>query len=658
MNKIFKYSMVLLMTVVGFVACSDDDDNYQPGTVSGSQVFFSNKLPAQYEISTTATSFNVPISRGNALGAITVPLTVTQSEGSIFTVPTSVSFNDGQETANLTITYDPADIVYGKYDKITIAIADAAMATNYGLNTYEFTAGVTEWVKMSGTATYRDDAIGSLWSSVGNQAWAVNIYESALTPGRYMIEAPYSPKTDFRKSPLWDDEEEILKYWEDTGNCNMVIDATDPNYVYFEAFDMGMKDLADDGMMGFTSYVWYWLQNGNTLEEIKANRPSYFGKLEDGVISFPEPQTLVITLDGALSWYGNANGMTAIALPGYTFADYSAAVEYAGIFTDVANQTYVVANITLGEDATAAKAVVIEANADDDAVADAVAAGDLEATDVVAGTNQIAIPDGMSGNLKVVVVVLKGDEPKTTASAEFEYYGGGANPWESIGTGYLTDDFVWSYFLDENKQPKTIEVEIQVNNEQPGIYRMKQPYAIYADAWNEVYGKGDGKKDVDINAVDPEGVYILNQPLGFEFASYGMISIETRAGYWVSQNGFEAVKAERPELFGKLVNGEITFPAFEATDQESGNTYNYQGYINLPDGNGWNVGRNSAMKLVLPTASAAVKAQAKRSAKATSFERRMNAYNIKPAKQNKKAGVRGIKNKRSIKAKKAAYMQL
>lgn len=660
MNKIFKYSLALLTMVVGFTACSDSDDNYQPASVSGYQVFFSNTLQSQYEISTSATSFTVPISRGIAAGAITVPLTVTQSEGSIFTVPTSVSFNDGESTAYLTITYDPANIVYGKYDEITISIADANLATAYGLSSYTFKAGITEWVKMKGNGTFRDDLLAGIFS-VDNYTWDVTIYESVVAPGRYKVEAPYGINNGFRNLPFWDDAEEILNYYKPAAEdlVDMIIDATDPQHVWFQDFETGLDGLGGIGKLGLASRVYYWMQSAS-FADVVAKYPAFFGQLVDGVITFEntDSQGLIWTQNGEWWNYFNTNGKFAIALPGYTFADYSAAVEFGGIFTNTANEAFAVVNATLGPDATDVKGVVIEADADDDAVADAVAAGELEAVDIVAGSNQVPIPADLSGNLKVVIVVLKGTEAKNVASVNFEYYGGGANPWHSIGTGYLTDDFVWSYFLDEEEQPKTIEVEILTNDENPGIYRLKEPYAGIAADWNETFGDGDGKKDIEINAVDPEGVYILNQLLGLEFSTYGEISLETRAGYWVSVNGFDAVKAEHPDWFGKLADGVITFPSFETTGKDGeGNTYNYifQGYINLPNGNGWNVGRNGAMKLELPTASAAVKTQAKKRAQATNFARRMNAYNFKPVKLNKKVS---IINKKNIKAKVATLQKL
>lgn len=629
MKKSFIYTMLLTVGVMlGITACSSDN-NWQPGSVSGQQVFFSNNLGSSYEISPTENSFSVQVSRYDKSGALNVPLTVTMNEGSIFNVPTSVSFADGQDVANLVISYNPADIVYGKYDTITVVLNDAAVTTPYGISTYKFTAGVTEWVKLKGSGLYRDDFIGSLWSSVGNQVWDVDIYESAITPGRYKVATPYSPDYGFRKSKLWSNEEEILEYWKNTGNCDMIIDATDPDFVYFQYFDSGLLDLPDEGMLGMTSYVWYWLRNGNDLETIKAARPSYFGKLKDNVITFETPKTLLMTMNGEneLKWYGNANGMLAIALPGGVFSDYSASVTYEGIFTNPAGEVFAMGSLTLGPDATNVKGIVMPANVDANAVADAIAAGELEAADVAAGSFQLPISEEMSGKLQIIIAVIDGEDVKTVATAEFEYYGGGANPWKSLGQGYFVDDMILPLF---SYDPEPYPVDIEESTSTPGLYRLVKMYsAVAAD-----FGVASGTGDVLVHAENPNGVYIPLQPLELTLGSNGSFSLSTDAGELVEEYGFDAVYAQLPNIFGKLADGIITFPVLEG-ENSAGNPVNYQTWVYLGE-KAYFGGRNGAFQIVLP----GVQAQSMK--RAADFSRRLNGAKLKNAvKPSKKV----LKNK-------------
>ena len=108
LNKLF---LGLLGVAAFTLASCSEDDSYEKATVSGPQVFFSDTTPTEYEISPDATSFNVPISRADASGALTVNLTST-TENPMYSIPSSVTFNDGSTTANITVSYDPANIEY------------------------------------------------------------------------------------------------------------------------------------------------------------------------------------------------------------------------------------------------------------------------------------------------------------------------------------------------------------------------------------------------------------------------------------------------------------------------------------------------------------------------------------------------------------------
>ena len=629
MNKIFQYAYVALLGMMSIIISSCTDSySYDAASVSGEQVFFSNVLPSQYEISTTGNSFTVPVSRYSKGGALNVPLTVTMSDGSIFSVPASVNFADGQETADLVVSYDASKIVYGKYDTITVAINDPAITTPYGISVYKFTAGITEWIKMNSKGKLRDDMIGSLYS-VGNEIWDVDIYRSAITPGRYLVHTPYGPESGFVKSSLWENDEEILKYWVNTGNCDMVIDATDPDFVYFEYFDSGLNNLADEGMLGMTSYVWYWLRNGNDLETIKAARPSYFGKLKDNVITFETPKTLLMTMNGEneLKWYGNSHGMMAIALPGGVFSDYSASVTYEGIFTNPAGEVFAMGSLTLGPDATNVKGIVMPANVDANAVADAIAAGELEATDVAAGSFQLPISEEMSGKLQIIIAVIDGEDVKTVATAEFEYYGGGANPWKSLGQGYFVDDMILPLF---GYDPDMYPVDIEESTSTPGLYRLVKMYSAVAADFGVVSGTGD----VLVHAENPNGVYIPLQPLELTLGSNGPFSLSTDAGELVEKYGFDAVYAQLPNIFGKLADGVITFPVLEG-ENSAGNPVNYQTWVYLGE-KAYFGGRNGAFQIVLP----GVQAQSMK--RAADFSRRLNGAKLKNAvKPSKKV----LKNK-------------
>jgi hypothetical protein len=632
MKKYIESIMMLFIGMVVVTACSNkDDDNYSWATVSGEQVFFSTDLKSSVETPTDVNSFTVTLNRIKTDGELTVPLKITSSDGCIYTpAANQVTFADGAKTADLTFNYDPTAVVFGTYYDITISIDNPELTTPYGSSQYTFKAGMSEWEKMTGKAVYQEDFICSLYDAP--QQWTVEIEKSVVTPGRYKLIAPYGPNTDFPKYAVklgfYGDVSEAKGAYKDGGNTSMIINAQDPDYVYFEAFETGYTDLNGDleGAVGLISYVWYWLNGGTPMETIKSARPTYFGKLKDGVITFTEPKTCITTLDGELAYYGNLNGKLAIALPGYALKDYDAEITFKGVFTDPSQAVTAMCDLQLGADVTTVKAIVVEDAADDGAVADAILAGDIEGTDVEAGTIYVPIAEDLSGKLKVVAVVIAENEVKTVVSAGFEYYGGGASPWKSLGKGYFVDDMIcplFGYSVADygNEYP----VEIDESTSTPGLYRLKAMFsAVAAD-----FGATSGSGDVLVHAENPNAVYIPLQPLELTIGSNGPFSMSTDAGELVEKYGFDAVYAQLPNIFGKLENGVITFPLLQETGSDE-STVDYQCWVILNDKYYFG-GMSGSFKIVLPSASAEVKAKAKRAAKARKFANSLKGTFGKPS---------------------------
>ncbi len=127
--------------------------------------------------------------------------------------------------------------------------------------------------------------------------------------------------------------------------------------------------------------------------------------------------------------------------------------------------------------------------------------------------------------------------------------------WVSLGMGTMTDDVVASIFSAEKL---TYSIEIQENKSTPGLYRLKNAYTS-AYPYNNS-GEYDSSKDyyIEINAENPNQVYITYQPMGMDWG-YGMFSIWSYADYYLQQ-GETPENIEAKGYFGKLENGVITFP--------------------------------------------------------------------------------------------------
>ncbi|MBR6945583.1 MAG: hypothetical protein IKH64_06520 [Prevotella sp.] len=429
MKNLFKYTFVALAGLMGMVfsACTNDY-TYDPATVSGSQVYFSDQLPAIHEISTKASSFEVEVLRVDTKDAISVPLTVTKPDNSIFTIPSSVSFAAGQASAKISIGYDPANVEYGNYEDITLSIADANLATIYGLSSYSFKAGATAWVDY-GTALYREDLITTFFG-VDNIVYEVPIQKNVVEEGYYRLVNPYGKYYKYNDPGDFDE----------TTDSYLTINATDPDWVYVE--ESPTTTNWSYGVFSMTSYVQYYLNNGYTLDFIKSNAPQLFGKLKDGVITMPATSMLLsMAAYNNGTWYdANGSGLFAVALPGHVIADYSLECEYAGRFTDIADNDYVRNTFTFGEDVESVKYVIVPAGTDVDEIIAGIKDGSIEATEVTAsGDSEIPFNEE-TGNYMVVAVIYAGGEPVGEEVFEFKFKSSKDNTevFEDVAAGILS----------------------------------------------------------------------------------------------------------------------------------------------------------------------------------------------------------------------------
>jgi len=163
-------------------------------------------------------------------------------------------------------------------------------------------------------------------------------------------------------------------------------------------------------------------------------------------------------------------------------------------------------------------------------------------------------------------------------------------PWTSLGMATFTDNIVSSlYKVDQY----TYEVEIQENDNQPGYYRLINPYKNYP-----VEGVSyDDSQDhhMYIYATNPNQVYFPEFNTGLTVdPSYGAI-IAVSQGARYLEAGNPADKIEQAGLFGTLKDGVITFPVEGIVEVEEAEY-----------GQGWYKGNTSgATRIVMPGVSIA-----------------------------------------------------
>ena len=596
--KINKYFLGLAVAIIGgLTSCNTDveGDRYSTGRDNVSFEAASKSLSVPVEESTATIA--VKLTRGNVASAYTAKYVATASADGIFTDDCNgvVNFEAGQGTA--TINVKAANLEKEVKYTYTMVLSDADIATadtvtNTQITEYTITiqreGDWTEWKKWNSAGT-ADYTYGGYFFSGDDPDLPFLYRQSVTSPTKYQLKLQH-----------WgSDVELVMDYDSETGI--VYLPETFTGYVH-----------STYGNIYVTDYSNYKPDSG------------IYGKFDTkkGII------TLVVYYFDADGGWGA--GYEYIYIDGYVRADYSiTALTYAGIFTDSQQKVFAVGALELAADASNVKAVVIDASADADAVADAIASGELEAVDVEAGNIYVPIAEGQTGNLQIVAVSLDADGAvASTASAAFEYYGGGKNPWQSLGKGYLTDNLLTPFFGPNEEtayDPQTYEVEILENSDEPGMYRIVNAFQGAAEYMG--YSAYYTPANIDVNAtVASHGVYIAVQQTGL--AGY---AISSRGGYMLQNYDFETLY--QYGYFGTLEDGVMTFPVFSYKDGDGNVQFTYQGMVTTPEAKNYYSGINptteTQLKIVLPTAAANVKAAARRSANATAFANRLNSYVVK-----------------------------
>lgn len=407
MNKIFRYAKIAVaaLVTVAMAACTSDYEYDTPEALKGAQVYFSNTLPSKIEVNKESGNFDVTLSRQNTEGELTVPLMFTADEGNIYTVPSTVTFADGEATANIHITFNPDELVYGNYVGGTISFDADNFSTPFGATSYQFKAGASAYEDVEGgKGKFRDGLISALYG-IEVLEYDVQIQQDAHTPGIYRVVAPYGQKGWSGANPWY------TEFDENESNTDMIIDATDPDFVYIKGtFNTGVTLNSSEGDISAISYVQFLLDNGNSLDLIKSKKPELFGTFKDGVFTFPA-KSILMYLGSDGPYYGNSDGMLRVAMPGVVLKDYSVGVEYLGRMTDTNDKDNAVFNLTFGADVTTVKYALVKEGEDLNKTESGIIDGSVEATEI-SEAGRVEVPFEESGNYYLVTVSYENGEAK------------------------------------------------------------------------------------------------------------------------------------------------------------------------------------------------------------------------------------------------------
>lgn len=580
-----------------FTACNTDVEGEYYNSNFENVSFDAAAQSVSVSADKASTVIPVRLTRSNTASAYTAHYTATASADGIFTDPSNgtVEFAAGQGTAIVNITADNLEKEVKYTYKMVLDESSAATIDTLANNQIK---AMTIQVQREG-----DWTDWKQWNSTGTASYYYVTMMDADDPElpfvyRQNLSAPNNYQ--FKLSHWFYDVDLIINYDKATGH--VTVPSTFTGYTDSRYGDVYAADLA--------TYV--EVVEGDTPDE------SYYGTFDEEQAIFAIP--LVYYVSAGYFGYDPEY----LYIDGVLRADYSSSLEHKGIFTNIAGDFFAVGNLTLGADAKTVKAVVVEADADAGAVADAILAGDLEATDVEAGDIYVPIPADMTGKLQTVVVVIADEQVKSHCSAAFEFYGGGANPWKSLGQGYLLDNMLITMFIKDSStgegwEPQFYEVEIQESTEYPGLYKVVNAF----EGITEYLNVGYKPTPLEVNATDPNRAYVMPQLTGV-YVSDGEFSICTYGGALLENYSMSDLDAD---YFGKLEDGIILFPSFIPRDKD----FTFQGYVDLGNSSyyaGIDATEEEQFAIILPNANSSVKAKAKKKAMATSFANRLNAARI------------------------------
>lgn len=560
--KLYKYSLIAALALSGVLSACDDND-YAPGApVAGDQVYFSLDESDEVSIPEQATSVTINVNRVKTDNALTVDFTYTLTDASgapvtdIFTVPASASFAEGSETAPIEIGVDFSKVVADAEYFLTLELKGNNL-TPYGASKREYVlsyAPWSEWEYVPGeVGTYTFTQLSSI---KGDYDVYVVTRHSLVNPDnvQYATVGPFTNGINFVYSMNLSETIEI-----DGVECPLVTMQS-----YYSPLNVNQ-----------TEYVFWWLDVRYWIAEFWGlgwDNVDRVMELNDLPVSHFNPVTGLFSVDvavvdddpttaGTSGAYGV--GYEYLQLPGYK--NYQVSFDYTGNYVDGKGTEYAIVNAYKSDDVASYIADVFAGDLDETEIEAAIEVikSNEDLPSITASTTNLAYQLQEDGDYTIVAVGRDANGVDVCKAVyNFTYSTVKANdPWETIGWCEYTDGLINSGY---KLGGETWDVEVQANTENPGIYRLVNPYAEWAEAYKAAgvtYGKGNYY--MIVNAQNPDQVYLEQSNLGITLtASRGELGVWSSAGYLL-ENGVSADIIAAQGYFGKLEDGVVTFPTGE-----------------------------------------------------------------------------------------------
>lgn len=584
--KLFKYTALVLALLAGFTSCNDDD-SYAPGEASDG-VYFPTDDALEVNLDRNLDYFEVIVSRLGQTAAATYQLTG-DADPEVFTLPTSVTFAEGENSTKVKVGYTGANMAMDKAYPVKLAFAPGTLISTYGYESLEMAVTYPAPWKTIGKGMYRDVFILALTKLSQqedfNPTWECELQQHEIDPLRFRWKSPYGK--EFAKFCAANGVGELeASEYDSKEQYNIEFLCDESGYVViplqstgFQFFSDGVANVCNDAGLDYPT---------NDYQTIIAHEPEKCGTARWGIAKvkdeetgeeteintilnvFAVPKTCLVNFEGSNDLYIGGNGNQWVR-EGVEIKDYAISIKYDGVLTAPTEVTYAHASINLGKDIAKATAGMLyvadlEEGTELEAAIQAVRSGAVPGKELEEKKNpEVLFAFEGSGKYAIAVIAYNedGEEVATQAAAIDIIDNSAPKEWKTIGTGVYTDMYILPLF---GKRDCSWELQVQQNTEDPTLFRYVHPYGT---AFKEVFEQNFSDK-LGPNMYDSSNVMYLNftvkdnlvavpvQSTGVNLLEdQGVLSVGNLAGLYYPDWSFEEILSHP-----KLGQNCFSIPAF------------------------------------------------------------------------------------------------
>lgn len=584
--KLFKYTALVLALLAGFTSCNDDDA-YAPGEASDG-VYFPTDDALEVNLDRNLDYFEVIVSRLGQTAAATYQLTG-DADPEVFTLPTSVTFAEGENSTKVKVGYTGANMAMDKAYPVKLAFAPGTLISTYGYESLEMAVTYPAPWKTIGKGMYRDVFILALTKLSQqedfNPTWECELQQHEIDPLRFRWKSPYGK--EFAKFCAANGVGELeASEYDSKEQYNIEFLCDESGYVViplqstgFQFFSDGVANVCNDAGLDYPT---------NDYQTIIAYEPEKCGTARWGIAKvkdeetgeeteintilnvFAVPKTCLVNFEGSNDLYIGGNGNQWVR-EGVEIKDYAISIKYDGVLTAPTEVTYAHASINLGKDIAKATAGMLyvadlEEGTELEAAIQAVRSGAVPGKELTEKNNpEVLFAFEGSGKYAIAVIAYNedGEEVATQAAAIDIIDNSAPKEWKTIGTGVYTDMYILPLL---GKRDCSWELQVQQNTEDPTLFRYVHPYGT---AFKEVFEQNFSDK-LGPNMYDSSNVMYLNftvkdnlvavpvQSTGVNLLEdQGVLSVGNLAGLYYPDRSFEEILSHP-----KLGQNCFSIPAF------------------------------------------------------------------------------------------------